>query len=67
MWEMIYDGETPDHIDVINGKRLNRPPKATDDIWELMQRCWEQDPKKRPTFKEIQPKLEKISPEPDSN
>jgi hypothetical protein len=39
-------------LDVVAGIRPNRPPHSpasqlTDDVWELMQRCWEHDPSRR--------------------
>ena len=35
---------------VMDGRRPARPtnPTLTDDLWELLQRCWSQDPYKRP-------------------
>jgi serine/threonine protein kinase len=39
-------------FDVIRGVRPPRPecPKLTDDIWGVIQSCWNHDPKKRPTI-----------------
>ena len=35
---------------IIQGKRPPRPtnPALTDDLWALMQRCWDQEPHSRP-------------------
>jgi len=40
------------------GKRPEMPENAqkgglTDEIWKLLERCWEQKPKKRPTMEEV--------------
>lgn len=35
------------------GKRFVRPEFVNDNYWELIQHCWDQDPKKRPSFDEI--------------
>ena len=37
-------------FDVMNGIRPSRPThrQFTDDLWELMQRSWDQDPESRP-------------------
>lgn len=35
------------------GKRFVRPPLVPDHYWDLIQRCWSQNPADRPTFDEI--------------
>lgn len=35
------------------GKRPEKPSGIPDNFWELIQRCWNHDPSKRPSFKEI--------------
>ena len=42
-------------FDVIRGVRPPRPecPKLTDDIWTVIQSCWNHDPKKRPTINTV--------------
>lgn len=36
-----------------SGVRLSRPEICTDDLYGLMQRCWMENPKDRPTFADI--------------
>ena len=43
---------------VLRGGRPERPRNAqavglTDEMWKLLQRCWQQDPDKRPTMEEV--------------
>lgn len=38
---------------ICEGKRLVRPKSIPDCYWELINRCWDQNPEKRPTFDEI--------------
>ena len=37
------------------GERPPRPahPSCTDDLWTLIQRCWDQDPQLRPEIPEV--------------
>lgn len=37
----------------MSGKRLERPNMISDDYWELIQKCWNRDPDRRPSFDEI--------------
>lgn len=41
------------------GYRLQRPIICTDELYELMLRCWNADADERPTFAEIAVMLEK--------
>ena len=41
------------HAVVSTGKRPQRPGKLNDDLWNLMQECWNQDTRKRPTTFEL--------------
>ena len=38
---------------ILNSKRLKRPQNIPDNFWELIQKCWNDDPDERPTFSEI--------------
>lgn len=42
-------------IKIIKGERPPRPIDAnlTDDVWELMKMCWDQDPKSRPEMRRV--------------
>lgn len=35
------------------GVRLEAPPQCPEEVYRLMQRCWEYDPRKRPSFATI--------------
>uniref|UniRef100_A0A8C4Y1I0 Tyrosine-protein kinase n=1 Tax=Gopherus evgoodei TaxID=1825980 RepID=A0A8C4Y1I0_9SAUR len=39
------------------GKRLDPPEQCPEDVYRLMQRCWEYDPRKRPSFSTIHQEL----------
>ena len=41
------------------GYRMARPAKYPNNIYELVCRCWQRDPEKRPDFNEIVDHLEK--------
>ena len=32
---------------------MNKPEKCNDDVYKIMLLCWKDDPKGRPTFKEV--------------
>ncbi|KAJ8928265.1 hypothetical protein NQ314_019216 [Rhamnusium bicolor] len=36
-----------------SGRRLPRPEICTDELFALMQRCWMENPKDRPSFKDL--------------
>ncbi|WVF67901.1 hypothetical protein IAT40_002663 [Kwoniella sp. CBS 6097] len=62
----LYSGEIPFAILDANGVRNSilegiRPPKLDNipvPLWELLTRCWRENPKERPRFEEISQKLE---------
>ncbi|XP_018417698.1 PREDICTED: megakaryocyte-associated tyrosine-protein kinase [Nanorana parkeri] len=45
---------------VCNGYRLEAPESCPCIIYSLMRSCWEDDPAKRPSFKKLKEKLEKL-------
>jgi hypothetical protein len=45
---------------VLNGGRLARPELCTDEVFRLMQQCWQTDPENRPTFKAIYQKFSQM-------
>lgn len=50
-----YDGlsvtEIPAHLTA--GRRMSRPNWCPDAVWEVVSRCWDHDPAKRPKFAEL--------------
>ena len=58
-----FTGEVPFHphlpaeaiLAILDGKRPARPthPSLTDELWELVKRCWNQDPHLRPEMSEV--------------
>jgi len=59
----VFTGNFPFHnrtptavgVDVLSGNRPERPtdPKLTDDLWDLTEQCWDQDPQERPEITEV--------------
>uniref|UniRef100_A0AC34FDM3 Protein kinase domain-containing protein n=1 Tax=Panagrolaimus sp. ES5 TaxID=591445 RepID=A0AC34FDM3_9BILA len=43
-----------------NGKRLEKPIKSSNEIYELMLKCWKEQPAERPTFKDLNKELKII-------
>ena len=48
-------------LKILNGDRPVRPENIPDHYWELIQRCWKEDPEERPTFEEITELLKKCT------
>jgi serine/threonine protein kinase len=42
---------------ILRGARPKRPRGISDDLWDLIRSCWDENPNKRPTFAEIVRKL----------
>ena len=38
---------------VVEGYRLSKPAKCSNEIYEIMTKCWNEDPSLRPSFSEI--------------
>ncbi|XP_063042669.1 tyrosine-protein kinase Tec [Engraulis encrasicolus] len=61
MWEVFTEGKMPfdqnqNHevvLMVTKGHRLYRPKKATPPIYDIMERCWQEQPEERPSFADI--------------
>lgn len=60
MWELFSDGDLPyyQHQDnqtvgemILNGERLKKPKDCPDDVFKVMECCWEEEPEQRPSFK----------------
>ncbi|KAJ3037610.1 Leucine-rich repeat serine/threonine-protein kinase 2 [Rhizophlyctis rosea] len=45
---------------VVNGKRPRRVEGIEDGLWGLMEDCWRQEPRERPTFRRVAERLERI-------
>lgn len=61
LWEMFSYGEQPygerkgtDVIQAIEqGERLEQTEKCPDHVYDIMRKCWEYNPRDRPTFTEL--------------
>ncbi|CAA9995036.1 unnamed protein product [Nesidiocoris tenuis] len=61
LWEMFSFGAQPfgelrgaDVIQLIdNGERLPKPPACKEDIYRMMEKCWQYQSRDRPTFTEL--------------
>lgn len=61
LWEMFSYGEAPygdlKGVDVIKlveiGKRLSKPKLCPDNVFQIMENCWNYNPKDRPTFRHL--------------
>jgi hypothetical protein len=53
---------------LLDGERPKRPSGISDTLWSLIERCWDQDPKKRPRFDEVCEILSRMykAPKPDN-
>ncbi|XP_077977340.1 hepatocyte growth factor receptor-like [Glandiceps talaboti] len=68
VWELLTRGELPyasvDSWDISNylekGKRLPQPAYAPDVLYELLLKCWHQDPSQRPDFSDICQQLQDL-------
>lgn len=67
LWELVtakipYDNMTPLQaaLGVRQGRRPDLPTNTNPKLLELMQRCWETDPGKRPSFSEIKVELVRL-------
>lgn len=61
LWELLTRGSTP-YPDISNwdvrsylqaGRRMAKPDACPEEIYELMLRCWSENPDERPTFAEV--------------
>eukprot|EP00123_Amoebidium_parasiticum_P011180 comp20560_c0_seq1/m.26409 comp20560_c0_seq1/g.26409 ORF comp20560_c0_seq1/g.26409 comp20560_c0_seq1/m.26409 type:complete len:957 (-) comp20560_c0_seq1:290-3160(-) len=65
-WEVFSDGEAPYNdvhtfhlvASIALGLRLSRPEKCPQEVYELLQNCWQVDPVSRPQFSEISQSLD---------
>jgi serine/threonine protein kinase len=68
LWELItrkdiYPGKNPLNVamEVVKGTRPPVPQDCPTEVSQLMEKCWDADPNKRPSFKEILRYLENNS------
>ncbi|XP_022097258.1 tyrosine-protein kinase receptor Tie-1-like [Acanthaster planci] len=69
LWEVATMGEEPYAgikstslgTRLENGYRLHKPPGCGNKIYELMQQCWQENPKDRPPFKKVASVLERMT------
>ncbi|XP_064411290.1 proto-oncogene tyrosine-protein kinase ROS [Latimeria chalumnae] len=72
LWEIITMGQQPypaySNIEVLHfvrsGGRLDAPHSCPNDVYELMLRCWNREPNKRPGFCYIQDRLKQLKNSP---
>uniref|UniRef100_A0A7E4VGM9 receptor protein-tyrosine kinase n=1 Tax=Panagrellus redivivus TaxID=6233 RepID=A0A7E4VGM9_PANRE len=68
VWELFTRGNIPyfplDHYQIITflneGRRLQCPKTCPDQIYALIITCWDSDPEKRPTFKQLQKNVKDV-------
>uniref|UniRef100_A0A8C9TXF6 Proto-oncogene tyrosine-protein kinase receptor Ret n=1 Tax=Scleropages formosus TaxID=113540 RepID=A0A8C9TXF6_SCLFO len=68
LWEIVtlggnpYPGIAPERLFNLlkTGYRMEKPENCAEEMYNLMLRCWKQEPDKRPTFSEISKELEKM-------
>ncbi|XP_028658062.1 platelet-derived growth factor receptor alpha [Erpetoichthys calabaricus] len=72
LWEIFSLGGTPYPGMVVDssfynkiksGYRMTKPEHATTDIYEMMMKCWNSEPEKRPSFKCLRDTLESLLPD----
>jgi ubiquitin len=68
-WELLSDGKLPFssvasdaevHRLVLQGQRLEQPVGCSDSLWSIVQCCWAENPKQRPTFHELSSRLSSL-------
>uniref|UniRef100_A0AAQ5Y4W3 Proto-oncogene tyrosine-protein kinase receptor Ret n=1 Tax=Amphiprion ocellaris TaxID=80972 RepID=A0AAQ5Y4W3_AMPOC len=68
LWEIVtlggnpYPGIAPERLFNLlkTGYRMERPENCSEEMYNLMLRCWKQESDKRPTFSDISKELEKM-------
>ncbi|PIO37557.1 hypothetical protein AB205_0079200 [Aquarana catesbeiana] len=68
LWEIVtlggnpYPGIAPERLFNLlkTGYRMEKPENCSDEMYNLMLKCWKQEPDKRSTFGEISKELEKM-------
>ncbi|XP_069831031.1 proto-oncogene tyrosine-protein kinase ROS isoform X2 [Dendropsophus ebraccatus] len=68
LWELFSIGQQPyqgySNMEVLHyvrsGQRMDSPDNCPDDMWNMMLKCWTQNPAQRPNFAQIQKQLEEL-------
>ena len=63
-YENMGDEEIVKYL--MRGKRLEKKGEMNDEIYEIMKKCWEQNPSNRPTFSELYQQIKKLCPQSSS-
>jgi len=66
LWEIESEGKMPysglggmEIVEFIkSGKRLTKPERCPDEIYDIMMLCWRPDPSERPSFAELVTSIE---------
>jgi serine/threonine protein kinase len=75
MWEACSYGELPysildDDHDIrqrkLNDERLARPSRCSEQLWAVMNKCWQQDPNGRPNFQLLKQSFSKVDSQVES-
>lgn len=45
---------------ILAGYRMDKPNDCPADVYEIMKKCWEEEPEKRPTFAQIIEMIEQV-------
>ncbi|XP_038066663.1 angiopoietin-1 receptor-like [Patiria miniata] len=75
LWEIVTYGSTPyPGIEskslaqrLLDGYRMPKPDNCADEIYDVMLKCWQEQPSNRPSFRKLVEILEEISSKPDAN
>ncbi|XP_038069022.1 angiopoietin-1 receptor-like [Patiria miniata] len=75
LWEIVTYGSTPyPGIEskslaqrLLDGYRMPKPENCADEIYDVMLKCWQEQPSKRPSFRKLVEILEDMNRNPDAN
>ena len=68
MWELFSRGKVPypglnnEQVmeKVTNGYRMTKPQDCPDEVYDLMMKCWDKNPKNRPSFEVLYKEIYKL-------
>ncbi|XP_038066664.1 angiopoietin-1 receptor-like [Patiria miniata] len=75
LWEIVTYGSTPyPGIEskslaqrLLDGYRMPKPENCADEIYDVMLKCWQEQPSNRPSFRKLVEILEDMNCNPDAN